>query len=285
MKLPEATHLSLDLSCLLRQSLPSLTFEDEDELRLVQPVTPDDPYFAIPFSSLSNMTDESFDCDEERLSKSEVFSRMITPNKNESIATNELKRRTLDFGFMNDASEATRKRQRRAPQSPAVSVVSCDYSITSPMSHQDGWSAKLDELRRFKMNHGHTCVPSTSNGANASLARWVKRQRHQYKLKLEGKKSTMTEERITQLEECDFVWDSHQEAFQVRLKELAEFKANYGHTSVTTKYQANVRLATWCKCQRQQYRLFVEGKPSNLSHERIQELEKLEFDWKHQGRT
>ena len=95
----------------------------------------------------------------------------------------------------------------------------------------------------------------------------------------------MTEERITQLEECDFVWDSHQEAFQVRLKELAEFKANYGHTSVTTKYQANVRLATWCKCQRQQYRLFVEGKPSNLSHERIQELEKLEFDWKLQGRA
>ena len=294
LKLPEATTLSHDFSHLFRQSLASLPFEDEYEFRLVQPVADEDPNFDIPFCSLSNnMTDESFDYGEEPLSKSKVFSRRMTSNHDESIvaSTAGLKRTYRESYYISEKeSVARRKRQRSTdPQSPAAaSVVSCDYSITtsSSVSHHDGWSAKLQELQQFKWNHGHSCVPSSSNEAStASLARWVKRQRHQYKLKMEGKPSSMTEERIVQLEECDFVWDSHQEAFQVRLKELAEFKAKHGHTSVTAKYQANLRLATWCKCQRQQYRLFVEGKPSNLSQERIQELERLEFDWKLQGKA
>jgi hypothetical protein len=97
---------------------------------------------------------------------------------------------------------------------------------------------------------------------------------------MEGKSSTITDERIGLLEACGFVWDSHHEAFQIRLKELAEFKALHGHTAVPAKYTANIQLATWCKCQRRQYRLFQEGRPSNLSPERIRDLERLGFEWK-----
>jgi Helicase associated domain len=323
--------LSHDFSNFLLQSLVSLSFEDEEELRLVQTITDDDdPYdFDISFRSLFEMTHESLVVCADEEQEEPLLSReshqvipgriMMTSNKknHESMAASStgLKRtahgRDDDCSCFSskDESAARQKRPRRItdppppppPSAVSVPVSSCcaDSSVSSrsAVSHHDGWSAKVQELQQFKLKHGHSSVPFTSSNdeeGTASLARWVKRQRHQYKRKMKGQPSTMTDERIAQLEDtCDFVWDSHQEAFQRRLNELAEFKATYGHTVVTstttsssttttTKYdqqQPNVGLATWCKCQRQQYRLFVQGKPSNLSRERIQELERLEFDW------
>jgi Helicase associated domain len=354
MNPPEANDMRHDHSSYLFQQPPlasALPFEDEDEeeLRLVQPVTPDD-HFNVSFRSLFEMTHESWGCADEEQEQEPLLSReshqvfsqrimMMTSNKtnHESMAASSsttagLKRTAHggddDCSFSSKEESATRrKRPRRtttsAPSSSPSSVVSsvlvssscCDYSVSSSttVSHHDGWSAKIQELQQFKLKHGHSSVPCTSTsssnddvGTTASLARWVKRQRHQYKRKRNGQPSTMTDERMAQLEnECDFVWDSHQDAFQRRWNELAEFKATYGHTSpavVTsttstttkrkrTKYYYNnhhhpqqqpstVGLATWCKCQRQQYRLYVQGKPSNLSRERIHELERLEFDWK-----
>ena len=39
------------------------------------------------------------------------------------------------------------------------------------------------------------------------------------------------------------------------------------------------KLATWVKCQRRQYKLYWDGKPSAMSPERILELEKVGFEW------
>lgn len=152
---------------------------------------------------------------------------------------------------------------------------------SSCVAHQEGWGEKLRALLEFKKTFGHCCVPSTVNNDQcSSLARWVKRQRHQYKLKINGKASYMTNERIKLLEDCGFVWDSHHAAFQTRLLELYLFKARHGHTRVPGTYAANTKLATWCKYQRQQYRLFRQGKPSNLSLDRALDLERVGFEWR-----
>ena len=68
----------------------------------------------------------------------------------------------------------------------------------------EAWSEKFDELVAFKQQNSHCCVPHTFQ-ENPSLARWVKRQRYQYKLKNENKPSTMTDERIVSLENIGFV--------------------------------------------------------------------------------
>jgi hypothetical protein len=140
------------------------------------------------------------------------------------------------------------------------------------------WKVKFAELIEFKQQKGHCCVPNTFE-KNPALARWVKRQRYQYKLKIEGKESTMTDERIVVLNEHGFIWDSHGAAWQERFNELAEYKELYGNCNVPSNYSSNPQLATWTKCQRRQYKLYSEGKANTTTPERISELDRIGFEW------
>jgi hypothetical protein len=145
------------------------------------------------------------------------------------------------------------------------------------------WSEKFEELCEFKKNKGHCCVPHTYT-ENPALARWVKRQRYQYKLKNEGKQSTMTDQRVVALEDHCFIWDSHGAAWQERWNELCDYKKNNGgHCNVPSNFPSNPQLATWVKCQRRQYKLYWDGKTSNMTLGRIAELEKLGFEWELRG--
>jgi hypothetical protein len=140
------------------------------------------------------------------------------------------------------------------------------------------WSEKFEELLAFRAERGHCCVPHTFD-ENPSLARWVKRQRYQYKLKIESKPSTMTDERIVALEQVGFVWDSHGAAWMERWNELHEFQQEHGHANVPSNYAKSPQLATWVKCQRRQYKLFNNGKATNMTLERLQRLESVGFEW------
>lgn len=146
-------------------------------------------------------------------------------------------------------------------------------------SYQTGqWAEKFDELVEYRKLHGHCLVPHTFK-ENLPLARWVKRQRYQYKLLQEGKASTMTCERVAALEGIGFVWDSQGAAWGERLDELRQFRQAFRHCNVPSNFAENPQLATWIKCQRRQYKLYMEGKQSNMTPERINELEKLGFEW------
>ena len=81
------------------------------------------------------------------------------------------------------------------------------------------WETKLAELAAYKEEHGHCNVPRTYE-ANKELERWVMRQRTEYRLLMEGKRSSMTEERIAMLNQIGFVWEtSHLGAWQLNPNE------------------------------------------------------------------
>jgi hypothetical protein len=148
---------------------------------------------------------------------------------------------------------------------------------------EEQWSEKFEELCEFKKNKGHCVVPHTYT-ANPALARWVTRQRYQYKLRKVGKQSTMTDRRVTALEDNCFIWDSHGVAWQQRCNELCEYKKdNGGHCNVPSNSPLHPQLATWVKCQRRQHTLYWDGKTSNMTLGRIAELEKLGFEWQLRG--
>jgi hypothetical protein len=140
------------------------------------------------------------------------------------------------------------------------------------------WAERFDDLCKYREQTGNCLVPHTYKD-NLPLARWVKRQRYQYKLMKEEKASTMTPERVQSLEDIGFVWDSQGAAWGERLEELREFRKIYMHCNVPSNFSENPQLATWVKCQRRQYKLHSEGKPSNMTSERIDELESIGFEW------
>ena len=140
------------------------------------------------------------------------------------------------------------------------------------------WDQRLDDLFEFRRIHGHCSVPY-DYPANPTLARWVKRQRYQYKLFKEGQNSAMTQRRIEALEAAGFVWDTYTAAWERRISELRAFKAENGNCNVPATYRANKKLAAWVKCQRRQYKLFQEGKPNTLTQDRIDALNQMGFHW------
>lgn len=89
----------------------------------------------------------------------------------------------------------------------------------------------------------------------------------------------MTRDRVQALEQIGFVWDSQTSVWRQRLRELVAYQQTYGHCNVPASFVENPRLAAWVKCQRRQYRLFQDGKPSNITQQRIEELNGWGFEW------
>ena len=192
------------------------------------------------------------------------------------------------------------KKRRRGSNASTAS------STTTPRfrEYQAGqWSQMFEELVAYREANGDCLVPYSFD-ENRALARWVKRQRYQYKLMMEGQPSTMTMDRAQALSNIGFCWDSQTSNWMDRLNELKQFKARYGTCHVPSQYAESPQLSTWVrlrscfhrfnpfhstftnhpfprqvKCQRRQFKLYMEGKPHNITQERIDELNRLGFTW------
>lgn len=160
------------------------------------------------------------------------------------------------------------------------------------------WMERVEELKAFQEMNGHCMVPHTYP-PNQQLSRWCKRQRRQYKLMERAQqqqaqasgggsgsgsgrtssKSTMTPHRAAFLEDLGFVWDCHEAAWGDKIRDLARYKKNYGHTFVPSSYRPNPQLGVWVKTQRQQYALYSKGRPNSITKERIEQLTRAGFAW------
>jgi len=133
------------------------------------------------------------------------------------------------------------------------------------------WTNRYEELIMYKNKNDHTQVPASY----PNLGVWVGTQRKQYHLMQQGKQSHMTPERIELLNKINFTWKIN--VWNERYQELKAFKENNKKFSVpTTKKQ----LRSWITTQRSHYRFLQEGKPSQMTQERIKLLEKIGFTWK-----
>jgi hypothetical protein len=139
--------------------------------------------------------------------------------------------------------------------------------------HDATWENYLSELADYRKIHGHCNVFCSQN---AKLAYWVRRQRKQYQLLLEGKKLPMTLNQIQQLESLGIDWKVCVTTWQDRLSELADYRKIHGHCNVPQKYP---QLGSWVETQRGQYRMHLEGKASKMTTFRIKALESLGFEW------
>lgn len=69
------------------------------------------------------------------------------------------------------------------------------------------WNKKFQELKAYKAASGNCMVPQRYQ-ANLPLGTWVHTQRRQYKLMKEGKKNSMTKEKMDALCSIGFNWDA-----------------------------------------------------------------------------
>ena len=84
---------------------------------------------------------------------------------------------------------------------------------SSPM-----WDLRFNQLKQFRASFGHTNVPNKFKD-NPQLATWVTEQRRHYrKTKVDGKKTSLTDERIAILEGIGFQWSVHESQWDVSIR-------------------------------------------------------------------
>eukprot|EP00984_Skeletonema_dohrnii_P010540 scaffold4110_cov77-Skeletonema_dohrnii-CCMP3373.AAC.5 len=134
------------------------------------------------------------------------------------------------------------------------------------------WENMLQQLKQYKDERGDTLVPQNYPD-NPQLGIWVTNQRAQYKRKLRGQSTQMTDERVDKLDEIGFVWDPFDYAWNEMLQQLMKYKEVHGDTLVPQSYAENQQLAIWVDTQRQ------KRKNNKMAPERVNKLNDMGFVW------
>lgn len=247
----------------------------------------DDDFKNLSLRDILNLTDDILFGDDDHLVPTEPIPVSVPMQTTSGVDPDPISCPEPQKNAFSFQAEKTSEEKRSQPTAlPSVAVVSDAGDAETGeryRPYQSGqWAERFDELFLYRKSTGNCLVPHTYT-PNLALARWVKRQRYQYKRWTEGDATTMTPERVKALEAIGFVWDSQKDSWEARLDELREFRLKFMHSNVPSNYTGNQKLATWVKCQRRQRKLFMEGKPSNMSVDRMRKLERLEFEWELRG--
>mmetsp|Transcript_13099 Transcript_13099/g.38524 ORF Transcript_13099/g.38524 Transcript_13099/m.38524 type:complete len:1062 (-) Transcript_13099:102-3287(-) len=143
-------------------------------------------------------------------------------------------------------------------------------------AENDDFSCRLNELRSFREQYGHTIV---SQGINAELYNWTSTQRQKYA------SSSLRQNEVEALEELGFTWpemsQSERNSFvwQLRFKHLAAYKKEFGHTACIKEWEKGPALHRWVRDQRDNFVRRKRAKRSPLTNERIKQLNGIGFQW------
>jgi hypothetical protein len=155
---------------------------------------------------------------------------------------------------------------------------------------------RVKELKAYRDTNGHCGVPARYE-PNKALGWWVNKLRTQYKWRAQGKKTSLSDARIWELENLGFVWkgnaslsrdvkegSSRDEVWKKRVQELIAYRDMNGDCRVPNMYKPNKSLGKWVNKVRTQYTGREQGKKTSvtasLTNARISELDGLGFVWK-----
>ena len=142
------------------------------------------------------------------------------------------------------------------------------------------WDERMEQLRKYKEEHGHVRVPKS----HSELGVFVNRQRYEWSKWQDGRPSTMTEERIRDLQNLNFVFCAgrkmahvdykNKKTWDERYDDLLRFKEEHGHAVVPQSYPG---LGEWVHTQRMYYKKLKTGKKTPLTSERVMKLADIGF--------
>ena len=134
------------------------------------------------------------------------------------------------------------------------------------------WDRRLQELAEYTKHHNHTDVPIAHPGG---LGVWVVNQKFNL--------NDMPKERIAALDALNFIWNHNRKRrnnkmWDQRYAELQEYVEKHGTANVPTT-AGHSKLSKWVGKQREEYKKFNNKQSSQLDRVRIEQLEKVGFQW------
>ncbi len=144
-------------------------------------------------------------------------------------------------------------------------------------SNEERWNEMIEDLTLYRQKHGHTEVPQEYED-NPQLGRWVMNQRTFYRMNQVGIHTPLSEDRIDQLEELDFVWGVRDKQWFTMFGRLKDYQKLHGHVTIEVSDFVNEDLRQWLNEQRYFHK--SNSKRHRLTKERVEALESLSgFRW------
>jgi hypothetical protein len=130
------------------------------------------------------------------------------------------------------------------------------------------WNKHYEKLVEFERKHGNCLVPTSTYQEDASLGKWVDKQRTLHY------KNTIRLDRKVLLDEIGFVWRvDKSKTWHQQYEKLVEFKRKNGHCLVPKRYQEDMPFANWADTQRQLHNR------NTIRHDRKGLLDEIGFVW------
>lgn len=134
------------------------------------------------------------------------------------------------------------------------------------------WEDRYEELKQVYTEYGHCNVPQKEG----PLGLFVAEQRSEYKKMSNGKKSSMTLEKVKLLNKIDFIWDKNEYTWEKSFEELCLFKSKHGHCNVPRSYGS---LGLFVQKQRSEFKKMKRGEKSLMTQGRFERLQEIDFIW------
>jgi hypothetical protein len=136
------------------------------------------------------------------------------------------------------------------------------------LSGDELWKKRFEELIEYRDTNGHCRVPARY-APNKALGNWMRTVKTLYTLRGQGKKTSLTDPRISELDSLGIVWRlrpnrkeglSGDELWKKRVEELLAYRDTNNHCQVPALYEPNKALGWWVDKVRTQYTMRGQGK-------------------------
>ena len=132
------------------------------------------------------------------------------------------------------------------------------------------WEDDFARLTEFHKLHGHRDMKLAAP-ADEALHKWTHKQRQA------RKQDELTADRIHQLDQLGFIWETGELLWERMLAILIVYKSKHGNCDVPRYWQEDPQLAIWVATQRNRQRL------GELEPERVEKLQQVGFRWDESG--
>lgn len=130
-------------------------------------------------------------------------------------------------------------------------------------NNEDDWLDKLALLEEYKFEYGDCNISQTFKEKKyLGLGKWLNDQRTYYK----KKRGFLNEERIGLLEDIGVVWDMDVHNFENRIKELQDYKTEFGNFNIPSNYKPNPNLGNYV------YRIKTKGIKEDWKIEKLHQI-------------
>jgi len=136
-------------------------------------------------------------------------------------------------------------------------------------SHEHIWHQRIEQLKEYKKQHGHVILGKK----DGVLGAWADTQRTEYRYKVAGHHTHLTDKRVLELEALGFAWSIREVQWNDNYQSVLRYME--GKEQSRDKTRMDPSLVVWLRDQKLLYDARTNGEQNSLLEERAEKLSAL----------